>query len=461
MRIMLGNVWSRIIDHVDDDDKLRLRTAVSYRPPGYNFSPKFQKGEWDGRITLFRPWDRSFPTGLFSVVATALKEMGHEVSVMDVRKKPTGLVAQPAEAINLRDYQIPAVKDAIEIGRGILNLPTASGKTVIGAAIMQQLKVRTLFVVHTKVIMDQSIAVFKKLLGKEIGQIGEGVWDPREITVAMVQSLAKPKDLEALQQFDMIMVDEVHHVGNNGWFDMLMALPAYYRFGLTGTAFRTDGASFNLMAVTGRVIHKISTTKLIDEGYLVRPEIAVVDMTNKISGFDYKAEYDLAIVENDYRNKCIAEIALELMKAGTVLIMVKLHEHGNRLLKLIPGAEFMSGKTGTEKRREGLQRFKDGTLRCIVATTIFDEGLDVVNLHAVIMAGSGKSDIKTIQRIGRALRPAAGKKKAVVVDFNDIGSRKMRPHSNKRMAAYKREEGFVVEKFKTVEALIKHFQEEL
>lgn len=459
MKIVLGNVYSRILDHVDDEDKARLREAVSYRPPGYNFSPKFQRGEWDGRITLFKPWDRSFPTGLFSIVAKTLKEAGHEVRVMDVRKRPEGIMTGLGDPIALRDYQEPAVKDAIEIGRGILNLPTASGKTLIAAAIMQQLRVKTLFVVHTKVIMDQSIDVFHKTLGKTIGQIGDGVWEPREITVAMVQSLTEPKDMEALREFDCIIVDEVHHIGNNSWFDCLMYLPAYFRFGLTGTSFRTDGASFNLMALTGRVIHKISTTKLIDEGYLVRPEIAVVDMTDKVSGFDYKAEYDLAIVENDYRNKCIAQIALELMKAGTVLIMVKLHEHGNRLLSLIPGAEFMSGKTATEKRREGLQRFKDGTLRCIIATTIFDEGLDVVNLHAVVMAGSGKSDIKTIQRIGRALRPAAGKKKAVVVDFNDIGSRKMRPHSNKRMAAYKREEGFVVEKFKTVEDLIKHFQE--
>jgi len=56
------------------------------------------------------------------------------------------------------------------------------------------------------------------------------------------------------------------------------------------------------------------------------------------------------------------------------------------------------------------------------------------------------SDLKTIQRIGRCLRPFKGKKEAYVIDFYDRGNKILRHHSNMRKKLYKSEPAFRLEK---------------
>ncbi len=73
--------------------------------------------------------------------------------------------------------------------------------------------------------------------------------------------------------------------------------------------------------------------------------------------------------------------------------------------------------------------------RIIIATSIFDEGIDIPHLETLIIAGGGKSAIKTTQRIGRVLRKFPGKSKAMVHDFAD-DCRWLKDHYKERRTIY-------------------------
>ena len=80
-------------------------------------------------------------------------------------------------------------------------------------------------------------------------------------------------------------------------------------------------------------------------------------------------------------------------------------------------------------------------------------------LNALILAGSGKSSTRALQRIGRVIRPyeyedGTKKKKAYVFDFIDP-ARYLSDHSYARMKIYKEEPEFKV-KIVDYDWLLKH-----
>ena len=84
---------------------------------------------------------------------------------------------------------------------------------------------------------------------------------------------------------------------------------------------------------------------------------------------------------------------------------------------------------------------KDGNIQVLIASKIFDQGIDIPELDALILAGSGKSSGRALQRIGRVIRKSPGKKKAIVVEFFD-NCKYLRDHSEARIKVYKSEPGF-------------------
>jgi len=101
----------------------------------------------------------------------------------------------------------------------------------------------------------------------------------------------------------------------------------------------------------------------------------------------------------------------------------------------------LEGSNSSKKRGETIEDLKSGNLHTLIATSLADEGLDIPNLDVLILAGSGKSKTKALQRIGRVIRPYEGKKQAVVIDFMDQ-SKYCKKHSLLRKKIYNSEEAF-------------------
>jgi superfamily II DNA or RNA helicase len=127
-----------------------------------------------------------------------------------------------------------------------------------------------------------------------------------------------------------------------------------------------------------------------------------------------------AIRNNHKRNYTIAKLANDCDRS--VLVLVSTVEHGEFLQLAIHDSTLVHAKIPKKKRKETIEAFRDGTLRCMIATSLADEGLDVPRAAVLILASGGRSAGKIEQRTGRVMRPHADKDFGTVHDFKDRGA---------------------------------------
>jgi superfamily II DNA or RNA helicase len=143
------------------------------------------------------------------------------------------------------------------------------------------------------------------------------------------------------------------------------------------------------------------------------------------------------IVNNQRRNEAVIELAKRHAQDPT-LILVNQIEHGHRLAEQVPGARLCFSKMGVKKRREALEGFAAGNIKCLISTSLADEGLDLPMIRVLILVSGGRSNAKTEQRTGRALRIMQEKNQGTIYDFEDFGFAMMRKHAMARQALYKK-----------------------
>jgi superfamily II DNA or RNA helicase len=218
---------------------------------------------------------------------------------------------------------------------------------------------------------------------------------------------------------------------------------ARYRFGVSATPWRDQGDDILIDGCFGKPVAEVSASELIRSKVLVKPSIYFIPLSSNIGG-SYQDVYKKCIVHNEQRNHIIASMADQLYKANRkILVLVRIIEHGKMLEKMIPNSVFISGETDKKKRDGILEKMRAGYPGVVIASTIFDEGIDARPLDALILAGAGKSPTRALQRIGRVIRSNSGKKDAVVIDFFD-DVKYLRAHSKRREKLYRSEPEFQV-----------------
>ncbi len=103
----------------------------------------------------------------------------------------------------------------------------------------------------------------------------------------------------------------------------------------------------------------------------------------------------------------------------------------------------LSGKDSSDERAAAKAQLENGEINCIIASRIFDIGIDLPSLSGLVVASGGKSSVRALQRIGRVIRKFPGKKQAAIIDFNDSAVF-LDKHSLARRKIYLSEEGFEV-----------------
>jgi superfamily II DNA or RNA helicase len=234
-------------------------------------------------------------------------------------------------------------------------------------------------------------------------------------------------------------MDECHHASSNSYYKLGSLMPnTEYRCGFSGTAYRDDGNELMMFATLGRIAYSLTGQQLINDGYLMRPEIYFIkynvdDITQKELEFNasnglmneepnYALHYNSFIVNNKKRNDIIKEIC-DKHSGDTILILVKLIDHGKILESLIPNSKYVYGKTKKQIRTDMLTEFKSGNHKILISTiSIFSEGVDIPNLDVIINASANKGDVKSVQVLGRVLRKNDNKVHAYYYDFYDNDS---------------------------------------
>lgn len=470
--IRINNVYSRLEfpDFMTRDAinniKSWVKEYLSYRPKGYMYMPQYHSGKWDGFISLFEWHTGKFLTGLAPGVRECLKSHYIKCAIIDERKAPEPKRNSiKLKGIEPRDYQIEATRAAVQNIRGILDMGTGAGKTEVACAITQYLGLPTLFIVNKRALLFQTKERFEKRLGVKVSVFGGGHYELGAITVASIQSLKKylPQLKTYLNTyFQVVFVDECHNVSNNSYLEVLNQCNAYYRFGLSGTPLdRTDNSNLYIVGAFGPVIYKVSSSELIEDGFLVKPKIFFIP-SERYSGemLTYEFEkcskwqdvYYNGIVTNRFRNELITQMVEHLLTdwgRKNVLVLIREIEHGRILQEkfekdLMISVPFVHGGTNKTELQSYLKQFRRGRIPILIASTILDEGIDLPNISSIVLACGGESTIRSTQRIGRGIRKSEGKDDVIIIDFFDDYHYILKRHSQKRMRTCMREPNFEV-----------------
>lgn len=228
----------------------------------------------------------------------------------------------------------------------------------------------------------------------------------------------------------------------------------------SATPYRDKSIDKVLDAYSGRQICNIDASFLIERGFLVQPHIYMLDPNEhpryKYVQKSFRNIYEDYIVNNKLRNEMIVDSCLRLLELGkSVLITVTRLPHGDILCEMLDKAgvnsvAFIQGEVDGEMRKDLLNKVRTKQLQVLVGSSVADEGVDIPALGSAIMAGGGKSLIKSLQRVGRTLRPYPSaenneKKEAIIVDFYDR-IRYLTGHSKKRLKIYELEPLFKVKR---------------
>lgn len=413
-----------------------IDNELSYEVEGYEYSSAWKAGRWDGKHHLFHgegDGDSYFPLGAIHRVREILDSFGvaYEVEGLVYPGRGDLDVGWDTE-MTLREYQQEAVDDCLRRGSGIVSMPTGSGKTLIGLRLMHELQRPSLVLCHRQEIADQWAEQMHDLLGVDVARCYAGERDQGDHQVALYQSLYDDDGVrdDVRLDHDVLLADECHRVGAETFSDVALSVNADYRFGMSATPEREDNATLRVIGGTGELICDIRPEGLIDDGYLAEPEWKILKAPRAGAGYrKWQDEYKGEIVKNDERNELIRDTVADLPKP--CYIHVERIDHGERLESLIDGAAFVS--SDSSDRDEVIDAFRDGE-RDLLISTLLGEGFDLPELRSMVMAGGLKTEIGSIQKVGRALRP--GTEDAVIVDFVDRG-RWVGDHSEERIRTYK------------------------
>jgi len=336
--------------------------------------------------------------------------------------------------------QIDAVKSMFQQEQGLIIRPPGTGKTEIACAFAAAAQTRTLVLVHTEDILQQWVQRIENLIPEcDVGVIRGKECRIGQITVATVQTLSRSygdKGAEWWAQWGCLIADEGHHVAAPTWESVINTCPAYYRFGFTASDKRADGMSPSMRFIVGPVIHRQKFSSPIKLN---------VKKVNTNFRAAYRGQWDWGnllnkLVADEERNRLIAEtVDKEIQEGNTILVLSRRIEHLECIAELMEeDCEILTAKRGRKKRAEILEAFRSGDVRCVLATQLADEALDVQRLNRVCLVHPGKHEGRIIQQIGRALRTHESKKDAVIYDFVDARVRILHRQWTQRRATYKK-----------------------
>ena len=411
---------------------------------------------------------QTFPSGwLFSKVVKTLKKQNLSYEIKDVRTK---LEKQPLKKdlpFPLRCYQEEAVKTAIVKERGILQIGTGGGKSIIATEIINRLGLPTMYIVPNLNLINQTHKILSEILGKDIvGFIGDGSMEIKQINVATQQTLWSRKNTKEIKNLfkstQVLILDEAHkvertsakskYVGNT-WYRLAMLFEnARFRIGMTATPGTENQYNRQLLeAVTGNLFIERSVDWLIKNGYLTQPLIKIYyNDVKKMKPWTTARKYGIDL--NTKRNALIVSIAKKFAnKNKKVLIVVdRITTQGKAFEEALPNAGVIYGEHTSKERKEIFEDFQDGSNKILISSVV-KEGVDLPEMDVIIMASGGKGSENgraTMQRLGRVLRLSKGKDSAFVIDFYDCDDGILEKHSKIRLNTYKKYKSFKIEEIR-------------
>ena len=431
-----------------------LNDFFTFDVPGARFMPLYRSRMWDGKARLYNmyrqelyvgllPYLKEFADTLEYPLEINIEDIGDPLSTQYIENFAKKLKLQSGgKDIEIRDYQVEAVKHAINNGRALLLSPTASGKSLIIYNLIryhQHLNRKQLIIVPTTSLVEQMYGDFQDYATADDWAVSENchrIYGGKEksneypITISTWQSIYKfPKSW--FDKFDVIYGDEAHLFKAKSLTTILdKCVNAKYRIGTTGTLDGTKTHKLVLEGVFGQVKKVITTKKLMDTNQVADLNIVamVLDYPDEdrkaVKGMTYQEEMDW-LVTNHRRNIVIRNLSIT-QEGNTLVLFQFVEKHGKTLHDMIskkcPDRKvfFVFGGTDTDTREQIRAITEKETDAIIIASYgTFSTGINIRNLHNIVFASPSKSKIRNLQSIGRGLRKGDNKVSCNLFDIGD------------------------------------------
>lgn len=326
--------------------------------------------------------------------------------------------------MHLRDYQQQAVDNirgtfARGTRRVLYVAPTGSGKTVLFAYIARHAAARqrrVCVLVHRRELLLQTCAK----LEHAHGCIAPGYHRSQElIQVATVQTLVRRLDQ---YEFDLLVVDEAHHALAKTYLQVINASPRARVLGVTATPSRLDGKG--LGDLFDELLTGPSVQELTDAGYLAPAVVyapSTIDTSNvrTVAGDWQKSQLSVA-ADRPTITGCAIEHYRRLADGVPAIAFCVSVAHAQHVAAQFRAAGYtarcVDGNTPQADRDGAIAGLARGTLDVLTSCEIISEGVDVPVVGCGILLRPTKSTALALQQMGRILRPAPGKREAVILD---------------------------------------------
>lgn len=354
--------------------------------------------------------------------------------------------------MELRPYQqdcIQAIRKHFRTSNdsAVVSASTGSGKTIIFSDLIKGLNkrapdFRTLILAHRKQILQQSydkLITVAPELKRDVGIYSAGLnlrQMDKKITIAGIQSVHN-RAFE-FDKFGLIIVDEGHHFSEEERTTYKKFIdnckeknPELKVLIFTATPYRMKGGLiYGEDKMIKKLIYKIGTGELIDQGYLchvtAKHAKASQDFSKvKMTGGEFnKLEVELILNKQKLVEETVKEIKELSFFVGRekILIFCCSIAHAELVRKTI-GIDFCSithSKMSKQDRQDNEWQFITGgeygtEFMCNVG--VLTEGWDCPKVDCIVLLTATASPGKYVQMVGRGLRNAPGKENCLVLDF--------------------------------------------
>jgi superfamily II DNA or RNA helicase len=417
--------------------------------------------KWDPRVQRHRA-----PAFRYRDIVGTLRARGL-VFHADVLRR--GGQPAPWRPIPLRPYQHAALLTWNREKRGVVVLPTGAGKTRIACAAIASCRVPALCLVPTRALLHQWRAELARHYGGTVGCLGDGQHELTEVTVATFEGAYRHMDRIG-DRFGLLVVDEAHHFGAGMRDEALEMCAAPRRLGLTATA-PVGEALERLVVLMGPVVCELGIGDLAGEWLADFENVVLALRLTPAEQIQYDAAVRvfravfepfrsfgpharwsdfLAMASRSEEGRAalaafrFSRRLVSFPEAKRMALTALLDQHaGNRKLVFTPDNETayaiarehlvmpMTCDIDRKEREEALAAFRAGELRTLVSAQVLNEGIDVPDADVAIVVGGVRGEREHVQRVGRLLRPAPGKR-AVVYELVIANTHEVRKSIERR-----------------------------
>ena len=333
--------------------------------------------------------------------------------------------------------------------KGVCELPTGSGKSILGCMVICSMGVSSLIIVPTIDLVQQWFNVITNSINLKTHSLT--IWTANtkslgEITITTYDS-AYLICQEINNSFDLLIFDECHHLPAYSYSQIAVTMLSPYRLGLSATLKRSDGKEQILSKLIGKVVYTLAIDQLpkntVSNYQIIKKAIKLSNQEQELHSFHRNrylnylknqnksfrnwSEFYATASKTSYGRKALMSFRIQKKIAkcseNKIIALAKiLLDHRNDKIIVFTEDNYLAYKIGMRflltvlthhtklsERRKILDDFSQSRITCLVTSKILNEGVDISDASVAVVASGSGSIREHVQRLGRILRFRDGK----------------------------------------------------